>query len=105
MARVVRRDEPGQSLRPSERRRGVRFPVDTPATCIIAGSSAVDDVRILDVSKDGMKIQIREFCKPGAILAIRLRNVTVIAEVCYCTPAKVGFHAGIRIRELLQGSL
>jgi hypothetical protein len=59
------------------------------------------EVRILDVSREGMSLQTRQHVAPGCKIKVRRGGMIVFGEVRYCIPSEGEFRAGILIREVL----
>jgi hypothetical protein len=54
-------------------------------------------VRIVDVSKDGLRISTQTALEPGSLVHLRMRNSAVIAEVRHCSASPDGFLAGLQV--------
>jgi hypothetical protein len=87
-----------------ERRRQPRMPTDDPASIQIISPLALErlDVRILDVSRNGLKIRSPRLLNTGAILQIRLRDLFIVGEVRYCVQTPDGFYAGLYIQDCVE---
>ncbi len=85
-----------------ERRREQRIPTDEAGLVqsIVPFSNDRLDARILEVSRGGMKIQIRKPLDPGMMVKIRLKQVVAFGEVRYCNAAGMDFNIGIRIENV-----
>lgn len=85
-----------------EQRRSTRVPTDDPAVMTVIGPERSPRlaVRILDASKEGMKLQVPAAMLTGTIIQVHVRDLFVLAEVRYCVPADAVFHAGIRIHDV-----
>jgi hypothetical protein len=59
-----------------------------------------EEVRILDVSKNGMKVRVPCSVALGAIVQIRVKNTHVLGEVRYCISADEGFNIGLLIQDV-----
>ena len=81
-----------------ERRREVRSRVDAPATRqkLDPGSPDRSDIRVLDVSKSGLRLGVPELIEPGTMVQIRLKNTVALGEVRYCCPVGDRFHVGVQ---------
>ncbi len=88
--------QPGVQPTPSERR-ALRRAVDYPAQMRILRpfSPLPLGVRILDVSKGGLKVRASQALDPGALVQINLKHMVLVAEVRYCIPAGDQFHVGV----------
>jgi hypothetical protein len=58
------------------------------------------DVQILDVSRQGMKLEVTKFLHLGTIVQVRLDKTCILGEVRYCVQVKEGFYAGILIENV-----
>ena len=56
-------------------------------------------VRVLDVSKSGLKLSTSESIDPGTIVRVHIKGSLVMAEVRYCAPVGSEFHAGIKLQD------
>jgi hypothetical protein len=59
-----------------------------------------ENVRILDVSKSGMKVRVPSPVAMGAIVQVRVKNTHVLGEVRYCIEADEGFDIGLLIQDV-----
>jgi hypothetical protein len=59
------------------------------------------EVRVLDVSREGMSLQTRQHVARGWKIKIRRGEMIVFGEVRYCIPTGGEFRLGIQIREVL----
>jgi hypothetical protein len=87
----------------AERRTRARFPTDDAARMEVVqplGAKAAE-VRILDVSKDGLKLRVPDSLRPGSIVQIYLKSALVVAEVRYCVQADLGFYAGVQLQSVV----
>jgi hypothetical protein len=105
--RVVKSVEPANETgrtAPDERRRQPRMPTDDPASVQIISPLTLErmDVRIVDVSRNGLKIRSPRLLNTGAILQIQLRNLFIIGEVRYCVQTPDGFYAGLYIQDCVE---
>jgi|GEM_PF-6768883 hypothetical protein len=55
-----------------------------------------------DISKGGLKMQLREPIPPGTSVRVRIidSGITRLASVRYCTPSRPGFIIGIQFHEV-----
>ena len=65
-------------------------------------STARIDVRVLDVSKDGLRLRVPEFLQPGSVIQVRLESSIALGEVRYCRAAHGGFDAGIQLQDVFE---
>jgi hypothetical protein len=54
-------------------------------------------IRILDVSKGGMKVGVLDSLEPGTSVKVRLQAMIAFGEVRYCRTAGGSYHAGIQL--------
>jgi hypothetical protein len=86
-----------------DRRSWARFPTDDAARMKVLkplGAKAAE-VRILDVSQGGLKLRVPTMLQPGSIVQVDLRSGVLVAEVRYCVRARLGFHAGIQLQNVV----
>ena len=76
-----------------------RVPTDDPAviTILHADSHPHLEGRILNTSKNGLRLSLGVPLDPGVLIQIRRKEVITMAEVRYCIPADSGFRIGARI--------
>jgi len=84
-----------------ERRRHPRIATNDTASLEVVRpfSSFPMDVRILNVSKSGLKLSASESIDPGALVRVHIKGHPVMAEVRYCIPVGREFHAGIKFQD------
>jgi anti-sigma factor ChrR (cupin superfamily) len=89
-----------------EKRKSVRVPTNDDAVLTVLGPepSGHIDTRILDTSKEGLKLFIPRELMTGAVAQIHLRNLFILAEVRYCRSFGTGFHAGVLIQDVFATS-
>ena len=82
-----------------ERRSETRVPADVPAVVtILQGDSHPHlDCRILNTTRNGLRLGLGVALEPGVLIQIRLKGAITMAEVRYCVPVVSGFHIGARI--------
>jgi hypothetical protein len=87
-----------------ERRRDVRSLTDVRAFkgAFPAGSSPASDIRVLDVSKGGLKLRSPERLEPGEIVQIHLKHTIALGEVRYCRRATDGFDVGVQFHNVFS---
>ena len=83
-----------------ENRKSPRVAVDDPALLTVLELTRPHrcNVRVVDASKDGMKLLMPCRLAVGARLQILVRDLWVLADVRYCRTAGQLFYAGIRIQ-------
>ena len=97
---------PARSIRSTseESRRYPRFETDgTAAMTVLQPLCAVEsEVRVLNVSKGGLKLGVSERLDPGSLVQIRIKDSFAVAEVRYCVRANQGFHIGVQLQDTFQ---
>ena len=92
-----------QSRRENDHReRGQRYVVDEVASMtqlhpLVPGRS---DIRVIDVSRDGLKLLVPAALEVGTVVQIRMRPIIVTGEVRHCTVVGESFRLGVRILDL-----
>jgi hypothetical protein len=89
-----------------DNRKSPRVPADDAATIVILqpAHSGNFATRVLDISKEGMKLLVPGALTRGTTIQIRLRDLFILAEVRYCLPADDAFHAGVLIQDVFAMS-
>jgi PilZ domain len=59
-------------------------------------------IRIVDASKEGLKLLAPLELMRGMIVQVHVHGFFILAEVRYCTPAGEGFHAGVQIQDVFR---
>jgi hypothetical protein len=59
-------------------------------------------IRILDVSKGGMKVGVLDSLEPGTSVKVRLQATIAFGEVRYCRRVGGSYHAGIQLHNAWQ---
>jgi anti-sigma factor RsiW len=87
---------------PAERRQSQRIPTNDPARVKLLHPTVSEPLpaRILDVSKDGMKVELPCALEPGTIVEVLFKRFLAIAEVRYSVQVGEGFHAGVLIQDV-----
>ncbi len=62
------------------------------------------DIRIIEVSKRGLKLLVPHFVQSHSIIQVRVNGVIALGEVRYCAPAAAGFHAGLSIQDVVPNA-
>lgn len=94
----------GQDVEGSqERRRDHRFPTNEGASMqpLVPLSIERSRVRILDVSRNGMKLASPVFLQPGTVVQVRTEGSVALGEVRYCLLVRTEFQIGVRLDEVL----
>lgn len=97
---VALADEPGYFG--PENRKSPRVATDDPAvlTVLKPERSPRIKMRIVDASKEGMKLQVPRELMTGTIVQVHVRDLFILAEVRYCIAAGKAFHAGVQIHDV-----
>ena len=87
-----------------ERRRERRMATNDYASVQVISSQTLEhmDVRVLDISRNGLKIRAPKFLKIGVVLQMRLRDTLILGEVRYCVQTDDGFWAGLHIQDCVE---
>jgi hypothetical protein len=87
-----------------ERRRERRMATNDYASVQVVSPHTLEhmEVRVLDISRNGLKIRAPKFLKIGAVLQMRLRDTLILGEVRYCVRMDDGFWAGLQIQDCVE---
>jgi hypothetical protein len=86
----------------AERRREARYPTEDPAEIeVLPGPSEPAYGTVLDVSRSGLRIALRERIGRGEQVMVKLHHNVIFGEVRYCRAVLNGFHVGVKIKDLL----
>jgi hypothetical protein len=89
-----------------ERRRHPRVATNDPASLQVLNpfSTGAWEVRIVDVSKNGVRTYTPKSLEPGSLIKMRMQYSVACGDVRYCIPADDGFYAGVRLHDyFVQG--
>jgi anti-sigma factor ChrR (cupin superfamily) len=88
---------------PKERRKDPRMVTDESAWLQVADPQHLGawEVRIVDVSREGMSLRTRHYISRGRKVKLRRKDMIVFGEIRYCVPEGGEFRAGIKILEVL----
>ena len=91
----------GESAGDGEKRRHPRLATNDPASVQLLHpfSAAIWDVRIVDVSKSGLRAHSPKSLQPGSLIKVRMQYSVACGDVRYCIPAENGFFAGVRLHD------
>ena len=91
----------GEVAGDGERRRHPRLATDDPASVQVLHpfSAGIWDVRIVDVSKSGLRAHTPKSLPPGSLIKVRMQYSVACGDVRYCIPAENGFFAGVRLHD------
>jgi hypothetical protein len=85
-----------------EQRRSPRVATDDPAVLTVLKPDRTPriNMRIVDASKEGLKLQVPSQLMTGAVVQVHVRDLFILAEVRYCIRAGRTFHAGVQIHDV-----
>jgi hypothetical protein len=85
-----------------ENRKSPRIATDDPAvlTVLKPDRSPRIKMRILDSSKEGMKLQLPQQLMTGTIVQVHVRDLFILAEVRYSRRVGSTFHSGVQIHDV-----
>ena len=85
-----------------ENRRSPRVATDDPAVLTVLKPDRTPRIKmkIVDASKEGMKLQVPRELMRGTIVQVHVRDLFILAEVRYCLRAGALFHAGVQIHDV-----
>lgn len=97
---VALADEP--AYRGPENRKSPRVATDDPAvlTVLKPERSPRIKMRIVDASKEGLKLLVPRQLMTGTIVQVHVRDLFILAEVRYCRAVGAAFHAGVQIHDV-----
>ena len=89
-----------------DRRRYVRIPTDDAAQVSVIGAegdppSESMEARVVDVSRGGMRLRVKQMLAQGTMLKVQLRETGVLTEVRYCVPVVDGFDVGVKVQSVM----
>jgi hypothetical protein len=97
--------EDGEEVMPPEfeRRREPRIPTDAPAFVLVLNPVGYErrPARVLDISRNGLKITTGEFLPPGALIFVRFGGMHVVGSVRYCVGESPDFQMGVEISQMV----
>ena len=88
-----------------ERRRDTRYPTSEPAEVeIFPREVVVSAAMILDVSRSGLRLEVKREVPTGACIRVRIlkTHLTIFGEVRYCRQVAEAFHVGVLIEEMFS---
>ena len=90
--------------RDGEKRRHPRLPADDPASLQVLEPFSAEkwDVRIVDVSLDGLRAHTARMLAPGSLIKVKMRYSVACGDVRYCVAADNGFYAGVRLHDYFR---
>jgi hypothetical protein len=105
LVRSIRPGSTGGSGARDARREG-RYIVDEAASMTVLHPLSQDrtDIRIIEVSKRGLKLLVPRFLQSDSIIQVRVPGAIALGEVRYCAPAPEGFYAGLSIQDVVPNA-
>lgn len=86
-----------------ERRREARYPTQDPAELeIVPGPSEPIYGTVIDVSRSGLRIAVRQRIGRGQQVMVKLHRNVIFGEVRYCRAHPGGFFIGLLIQHLVN---
>jgi anti-sigma factor RsiW len=85
-----------------EKRRHLRVATDDPAALTVLQLEPAPRLktRILDASKQGLRLLVPHDLMRGAVIQIHVRDLFILAEVRHCRAVGQAFHAGVQIQDV-----
>ena len=76
--------------------------VNQPASLkqLLPTASGRSEVRVLDISKDGLKLEVSERIDPGTLVQIRLAELIITGKIRYWVSVSDKFHLGVQIQDV-----
>ena len=90
-----------------EKRSEPRVPTDDPASMRILHPFMAERfaIRVLDVSKNGLKLSSPIRLRPGMLVLVRIRNIIAMGEVRHGAEVGGEFHAGVHLDDVLTHNM
>ena len=85
----------------SDKRGSPRVVTNDAAAIQVLNPFCIDiwKVRVVDVSKGGLRTLTPRNLPPGALVKIRMQYSVACGDIRYCVPAENGFYAGVRLHD------
>jgi hypothetical protein len=89
-----------------EQRKSPRVSTDDSAvlTVLKPERSERTPIRIVNTSKEGMRLAVPRELMTGSIVQVHVRDVFILAEVRYCNRGDSSFYAGVRIHDVFPAT-
>jgi hypothetical protein len=86
-----------------DKRRDHRFITNDSAVLQIMNPllDAISDVRIRDVSKNGLRLHVASGVMVGSAVKVRMKDYIAFGVVRYCIPSTEGFFVGVQVHECI----
>jgi hypothetical protein len=90
-----------------EKRSEPRVPTDDPGSMRVLHPFMAERfaVRVLDVSKNGLKLSSPVRLRPGMLVLVRIRNIIAMGEVRHGAAVGDEFHAGVHLDDVLMHNM
>ena len=87
----------------NEKRREHRIPTDDAGQMQSFSPFSLTKIpiQIMDISRNGLKVQTPHFAGPGTIVQVVFKGAIILGEVRYCIAAGTEFAAGIQIQDVI----
>ena len=87
----------------SDKRRYPRVVTNEAAAIQVINPFCIDmwDIRIVDVSKGGLRTCTPKGLMPGSLIKVKMQYSVACGDVRYCVPADNGFYAGVRLHDYI----
>jgi anti-sigma factor RsiW len=84
-----------------DKRRYPRVATNEAAALQVIHPFSIDSwaVRIVNVSKGGLRTYTPRSLMPGSLIKMKMRYSVACGDVRYCVPADNGFYAGVRLHD------
>ena len=93
-----------ESVDTEDKRREARYRTNDAVKIIVGTASQRQNAKILDVSRNGLQLEVGFFLFPGSRVEILTANgVVIFGEIRYCNQASERFHAGVLIHDAIFG--
>jgi len=91
----------GYSAHDGDKRRYPRVVTNEPAALQVINPFSMEfwDVRIVNVSKGGLRTHTPRSLLQGSLIKIKMRYSVACGDVRYCIPADNGFYVGVRLHD------
>jgi hypothetical protein len=84
-------------------RRSPRFPVHIPARVFVSGSPGPMDAMILDISTEGLGVEMGHAVPAQATIAVQSEDAVALGHVRHCREISPGlFRAGIQMQHIMK---
>ncbi len=86
-----------------EARRDPRFATDGPGVLQIVSPFSAEclDIRVVDVSKNGLRLHVDVSVLPGSLVKVRMKDYIGFGESRYCVRSDKGFFVGVQLHDYI----